>query len=137
VTDDELARIIRVMANEVEIGHTVVVVETASFHRLAVHTLGLRQAVRNLADRVPLDSEIRQDMLKLIGEEITDPEETHDRVVEQIRQRGMRDHVFQGDGIHCKHWSSTAQVSSTSGNTLTFSSECGYPRDLHPSEVSE
>ena len=42
----------------------------------------------------------------------------------------MRDHPFEGEGIHCKHWSS-----SNYGNGLTMSSECGYPRDTHPQEL--
>lgn len=61
------------------------------------------------------------------------PEETLDRVTEQIRQQSMRDHPFEGEGIHCKHWSGAADIVSEVG-TLTFSSQCGYPRDLHPEE---
>lgn len=57
--------------------------------------------------------------------------ETQDEAIERIRQQGMRDHPFEGDGIHCTHWSSPSETKTSEG-TLTFSSQCGYPRDYHP-----
>lgn len=38
-----------------------------------------------------------------------------------------RDHIFRGDGPYCKHWSSCDM-----NNGLSFSSECGWPPNMHP-----
>lgn len=58
---------------------------------------------------------------------------TADEPLERIRQQGMRDHPFVGDGIHCKKWSAPHTVGGIDGE-FTFSSVCGYPRDMHPED---
>lgn len=56
--------------------------------------------------------------------------ETREEVLARIKRQSMRDHPFEGDEMFCKHWSGGSNT--TSEGTLTFKSQCGYPRDLHP-----
>lgn len=59
-------------------------------------------------------------------------DETLEQFAARIICRSMRDHPFVGDGPYCEHW----EGSTTSGahGTLTFSAQCGWSREAHPTE---
>jgi hypothetical protein len=48
----------------------------------------------------------------------------------------MRDHPFVGDGSYCQGWNAPS-VRSGSAGTMTLTTGCGYPRDLHPLESTD
>lgn len=43
----------------------------------------------------------------------------------------LRDHPFVGTGEHCQGWN-VPSVSTGAAGTMTMTTGCGYPRDLHP-----
>lgn len=53
-----------------------------------------------------------------------------DRRVEEGKKQAMRDHVFLGDGDYCDY--QHASISKRGDKALTWSSQCGWPRDMHP-----
>lgn len=68
LSDDTILKIIEACDKQAELDD-VMDLGTYGLRALAVHTLGLRQGLRNLSTRVPQGSELQQDMLKLIGED--------------------------------------------------------------------
>jgi len=65
-----------------------------------------------------------------------DAAETREEYIARVRRQSMRDHPFEpsDDPRYCGHWSGSSRT--TESGTLSLSSQCGYPPDMHPSAAN-
>lgn len=58
--------------------------------------------------------------------------ETPEETIARCRRDAMRDHPFEGDGRYCTGWSEPREAGTEATGKITFRTQCGYPRDMHP-----